>query len=107
MIDKIAHELNYKKGEHGEIEVEGLKNYIKFRNVSFKYKNSNQKILNNLSFDIKKNSITGVFGKSGSGKSTLIKLLMGYLEPQNGEILFDKIKYNYIKKKSLYKLLVM
>ena len=74
-----------------------FKNKIEFKNVDFKYKSSNQKILNNVNFTIKKGSTIGIVGESGAGKSTFINLLMGFLEPTNGEILIDSLKLKKFK----------
>jgi ABC-type multidrug transport system fused ATPase/permease subunit len=61
---------------------------IKFKNFSFKY-NKNP-IFKDLSFEIKKKKIFGIFGESGSGKTTLIHLIIGLLKVQNGTISVDK-----------------
>ena len=74
-----------------------FKNKIEFKNVDFKYKSSSQKILNNVNFTIKKGSTIGIVGESGVGKSTFINLLMGFLEPTNGEILIDSLKLKKFK----------
>ncbi|MBP6126161.1 MAG: ATP-binding cassette domain-containing protein, partial [Leptotrichiaceae bacterium] len=52
---------------------------IKFKNVSFVNKEGNI-ILNNVSFEIKKNEYTTIVGKNGVGKSTVIKLMVGLLK---------------------------
>ena len=80
-----------------DFEPFNFKNKIEFKNVDFKYKSSNQKILNNVNFTIKKGSTVGIVGESGSGKSTFINLLMGFLEPTNGEILIDSLKLKKFK----------
>ena len=73
-------------------------NEISFEKVCFKY--TNQNLLKNMSFKIKKNDFIGIVGPSGSGKSTILKLLMGVIKPNNGSILVDnkkfKIENNYI-----------
>lgn len=51
---------------------------IKVKNLNFCYKN--KKVLNDLSFDIKENTITTIIGPNGSGKSTLAKILVGLLK---------------------------
>jgi ABC-type bacteriocin/lantibiotic exporter with double-glycine peptidase domain len=75
-----------------------FKNEISFDKVSFKY--TNQDLLKNISFKIKKNDFIGIIGPSGSGKSTILKLLMGVIKPDKGKILVDnknfKIESNYI-----------
>lgn len=45
-----------------------------------------QKVLNNISFDIKKGEFFGIVGRNGSGKSTLLKLLAGIYVPNKGSI---------------------
>ena len=48
-----------------------------------------QKVLNNLSFEIKKGEFVGIVGRNGSGKSTLLKTLAGIYYPQKGNIVID------------------
>lgn len=54
------------------------------QNVSFAY--SGEKILDNISLEIPKNSVVGIVGRSGSGKSTLLKLLMRFWKVQQGSV---------------------
>ena len=62
---------------------------INFKSVSFKYSGSDKLILDNLNFTIEAGSIVGIIGESGSGKTTLINLILGLLEPTDGEINID------------------
>ncbi len=62
---------------------------IKFNDISFFYQDSERIILQNLNFEIKKGETIGVIGASGSGKSTLVDLLIGLLNPVDGEITID------------------
>ncbi|MBU3632879.1 ABC transporter ATP-binding protein [Polynucleobacter sp. AP-Feld-500C-C5] len=59
---------------------------IKFINLSFHYKNSDQLILHDINLRIPMGARVGVIGPSGSGKSTFLDLLMGLLTPTVGEI---------------------
>lgn len=59
-------------------------NGAKAENVTFAY--GDEIILNDVSADIKENSVVGIIGKSGSGKSTLLKLLMRFWQVQKGDI---------------------
>jgi len=77
-------------------------NYIKFRELSFKFPKSANYIFEKTDFTIKKNSITGIFGKSGSGKTTLINLVCGLIKPETGYVLVDDKKYDF--KANKYKL---
>jgi ABC-type bacteriocin/lantibiotic exporter with double-glycine peptidase domain len=60
---------------------------IRMENVSFKVDEIS--ILNDISFEIKQNSFTFIYGKSGSGKSTLAKIISGNLAPTSGNILYS------------------
>ena len=61
------------------------------KNLHFNYSNdSNIKSISNINFDIKIGEMIGVIGKSGAGKSTLINIIMGFLEPINGSVKFNK-----------------
>lgn len=69
-------------------EITGKKDVVfngaKAENVTFAY--GDEIILNDVSADIKENSVVGIIGKSGSGKSTLLKLLMRFWQIQKGDI---------------------
>ncbi len=58
---------------------------ISFSNVNKSYRKKN-KALNNISFEVKSNTITGLIGRNGAGKSTTINLLANILKPDSGEI---------------------
>ena len=60
---------------------------IEFRNVTMIF--DDRKILNNLSFKVMKGETKIILGGSGSGKSTTIKLVLGLLKPDSGQILVD------------------
>ncbi|MHA3116311.1 ABC transporter ATP-binding protein [Acinetobacter sp. ANC 4635] len=68
---------------------------IELRNVSYAYPSDPHKnVLENFSLVIPCKSSIGIIGKSGSGKSTLMDILLGLLEPQQGELLVDGIVIN-------------
>lgn len=53
------------------------------------------KALNNLSFEIKENKITGLIGRNGAGKTTLLKIIAGYFRETSGEIkVFSERPFN-------------
>jgi ATP-binding cassette, subfamily B, bacterial PglK len=77
---------------HTQENIQNSFNYsksIRFNNVSFSYKGSEQKVIQDLNFEIKKGETIGVIGTSGSGKSTLVDLLIGLLNPVKGEVTID------------------
>lgn len=57
---------------------------IKCRNLTKTY--GKIKALDNLSFDIDENQITGLIGRNGAGKTTLLKIIAGYIKPSQGEL---------------------
>lgn len=62
---------------------------IEFKNVSFEYPKTEDKIFNNLSFNIKKGEKIAIVGNNGAGKTTLIKIMCGLYEPCGGEVCFN------------------
>ena len=56
------------------------------KNLSFKYEKHGKSVLNNVSFELEKGTITGLIGDNGSGKTTLMKLISGILHSDEGEI---------------------
>jgi ATP-binding cassette subfamily C protein len=71
-----------------------FKDQIKFENVFFSHENSNAKILQNISLEIKPGQKIGFIGKSGAGKSTLIDLILGLIKPTKGDIFVDGLILN-------------
>ena len=71
---------------------------LEFRNVSFRYPNSQEMILNNVSLKLKVGNKMAIVGQNGAGKTTFIKLLCRLYDPTEGEILLNGInikKYDY------------
>lgn len=64
---------------------------IKVENVSFKYKNSNCKVLDNLNFEINDGEIVAIVGENGTGKSTIGKLIAGITKLKEGKIIIDDL----------------
>lgn len=53
------------------------------------FNRAKRKVLNNVSFSVKKGEVIGIIGRNGSGKSTILKLLSGILKPDTGTIDID------------------
>ena len=62
---------------------------FKFDNVSFRYPGTERYVLDNVSFDVKKNETVSIIGANGAGKTTLIQLLMRLYDPTDGNIQLD------------------
>jgi putative ABC transport system ATP-binding protein len=65
---------------------------INFKNISLRL-NSTQ-IFENFSFLLEKGEKGAIKGKSGKGKTTLFNMLMGFITPDSGEIIFDSLTVN-------------
>lgn len=62
---------------------------IEVRNVSFHYPNNTAKVLDDVSFSIRRGQHIAIVGENGAGKSTLIKILTGLYEPVGGQVFVD------------------
>jgi ABC-type multidrug transport system fused ATPase/permease subunit len=80
--------------DQAESKVKPLKvnQAIECRQVAFRYNpNEPRYALRDINFQIMSKQTTAVVGRSGAGKSTLIDLLMGLIQPEDGQILIDGI----------------
>ena len=64
-------------------------NTITLNNVFFHYENDSKFILKDINLQVNKGDKIGIIGKTGSGKTTLLDILMGLLEPSEGEFKID------------------
>lgn len=90
-MDRIQEVLDYKEdivNKKDAVELEESP-VIEFRNLSFKYPNSNENVLTDIDFKIEPGKSLGVLGKTGSGKTTLLKQFLRFYDVENGEILFN------------------
>lgn len=79
-VDAKEKDLTVKRGE------------VEFRNVSFRYyKNSPDKVLDNISFRIESGKTLGIIGSTGSGKTTLVSMIPRLYDTDEGEVLVDGV----------------
>ena len=88
---------------NGKEPIKKLKESIVFKNVDFAYEKD--KVLKNVSFEIKKGEKIAVVGPSGGGKSTLIDLLSKFYKIEKGDIIIDGKNINNYKNDDLRKLI--
>lgn len=69
---------------------------IEFKDVFFKYKDNQDYVLKEINFTLERGSSTAIVGLNGSGKTTLGKLIMGYYQDYEGEILINGISLKNI-----------
>lgn len=68
-----------------------FKNDLIADRLTFSYPGSGKKVIDNVSFRLKKGEVLGIAGENGAGKSTLIRLLARLYEPESGTVIFDGI----------------
>ena len=83
MLDKNVDTKGY------YIPKNNIEGNIEFNAIDFKYEKADEYILKKFDFTIESGSKIAIIGESGSGKSTLVKLLMGILSPESGNIYVD------------------
>jgi len=72
---------------------EPVKGDIEFKNVSFKYPDSETYVLENFNLKIRAGTCVAIVGATGRGKSTLVNLVCRFFEPTSGQILIDGTDY--------------
>lgn len=92
-------ELNNNKN----INIEKIEK-IEFKNVSFKYPETDKEILKNVNLVFETGKSYGLVGENGSGKTTLIKLLTGIYSNFTGEILINGIDIRNLQKEVIGRL---
>lgn len=73
------------------IELSGFNDAIKFNDVSFSYEDSDELVLDKVSFTARKGEIIALVGSSGAGKTTLVDLIPRFYDPMAGTITIDGI----------------
>lgn len=87
-LEKTGKEKEEKQSKYVDIE---FKSEIKVDNISFRYPNSEENVLENASVEIKKGQSVAFIGPSGAGKTTLSDIILSLLKPSKGKILMDGI----------------
>ena len=79
------------------IEIKNLEKTYKAEKSFLSFKKEDNYVLKNINMDIKKGEIVSLVGESGCGKSTLANCILKLIEPDSGEILFEReniLKFN-------------
>lgn len=80
----------------------GVTGEIEFRNVSFKYPDAGDKVIQNISFTARKGETIAFIGATGSGKSTLINLIPRFYDATEGEVLVDGVNVKEYTQEALH-----
>lgn len=106
--DRIFEILDTKPNIHDHersVHIDSFKKDIVFENVTFKFEDSDEPVLQDISFRVDKGEILALVGPSGGGKSTLVDLIPRFYDPTSGGIFLDGINIKEIKLKSLRNLM--
>ncbi len=104
-VNKILSAENNIKETAAPKDIEGLNDSITFKNVSFRYENSDKEVLHDINITVKKGQTIALVGQSGSGKSTLVDLVPRYHDITGGELLIDGNNVKDLSIKSLRSLI--
>lgn len=77
---------------------------IEFKNVHFRYPGASNDTLSNINLKIKPGEKLAIVGLNGAGKTTLIKLMCGFLDPTEGEVLLNDVNIKEFNRRDYYKL---
>jgi subfamily B ATP-binding cassette protein MsbA len=99
--ERIFYLLDQDSETEGTMALPPIKYDIAFNNVTFVYPGTKRKILNELTFNVRKGELVAIVGKSGAGKTTLVDMLPRFYRPTGGTILIDSIDINNATLKSL------
>ena len=95
----LEEEVSIKDGNFDGIT--GLAGTVEFKNVSFKYPDADENIIENISFIANKGETVAFIGSTGSGKSTLINLVPRFYDVTEGAILVDGVNVKDYKISAL------
>lgn len=82
--------------------IDGMEGEIEFKNVSFKYPEASDYVLEDINFTAKKGETVAFIGSTGCGKSTLIGLIPRFYDATEGEILVDGINVKEYDQEALH-----
>lgn len=101
IAEVLESELSIKDSKNPKSLGENPKGEISFNNVSFKYGNAEDNVIENISFTAKPGQTTAFIGSTGSGKSTLVNLIPRFYDVTAGSITFDGIDIRDITQHEL------
>ena len=100
-IYSIINEDEFPTETFGSKHLKNVQGNLEFKNVTFKYNDGKENVLDNLSFTIPAGKKVAFVGESGGGKSTIIKLIPKLLDVTDGAILLDNVNINELDKDSI------
>lgn len=98
-VDLVYHDLKeaekldilYNSNEKDDNTHLQFKECIELKDITFRYDNAQDNVLNHISFTVIKGQSVALVGASGGGKTTLADIFLGLLQPQEGQVLVDGV----------------
>lgn len=86
-------------------KLENVKGIVKFNNVTFSFPDSDDEVLEDVSFTLEPNKTTAIIGATGSGKSTVLHLILRYFDVNKGNITIDGVDIRDLSLRKLRSLI--
>ena len=99
--DVLDTDVSIKDIENAKKFDSNKKGLVEFKNVSFKYIDSDTEVLTDINFVAKPGEVTAIIGSTGSGKSTIVNLIPRFFDVTGGEILIDGVNIKEVSQKDL------
>ena len=93
------------KDGHLTTNIKDIKGTVEFKNVSFKYPDADEYILEDISFKANTGETVAFIGSTGSGKSTLINLIPRFYDVTEGEILINGVNVKDYSEEYLHNII--
>jgi iron complex transport system ATP-binding protein len=78
---------------------------LSFKDLSFRYDEDGNEVIDDISLDILQGKVTTILGPNGAGKTTLLHLLLGYLKPLRGKVLVRGIPHHSYSRREIGRLI--
>ena len=88
-LNESKHEISEGDKNNFSSPVSIFRQTLEFKNLSFSYSSDDAKVFDNISFKLSYGDKVGFLGESGCGKSTAVDIIMGLLDPSDGNVLID------------------
>lgn len=99
ILEVLEEKISIKDGTVKEGKEEGT---IEFKNVSFKYPDSQDYTLKDISFKVNKGETVAIIGSTGAGKSSLINLIPRFFDVTEGEVIVDGVNVKEYQQEALH-----
>ena len=102
IMEVLETDFSIKDPEKPKTFSKRIKGLVEFKNVSFRYPDSDEDVITDVTFKASPGTTTAFIGSTGSGKSTLINLIPRLYDVTKGEILVDGINVKDVKQSDLH-----